>query len=82
MKDPMKNAGHHPMMTGIVPVAAKNMAGPGHCPQTPQPNPKHIPPNTRLQSIMAFVGILNLEVAIGHSRAYLFLEKSVQDATN
>jgi len=67
------NVGHQYWMTGCVPIEAKNMAGPGHKPEIPQPTPNKIPPKTKFASIVAFLGMLQNELEPrGADMEYLF----------
>jgi len=52
----MKN-GSQSIWTSIVKIGACMIAGPGHKPPSPQPNPKQAAPNINFQSITLFIGL-------------------------
>lgn len=56
-------------MIGTAPLAAKNMAGPGHNPAVPQPIPKHMEPAISCASMFLLVGIAKLLDLRGHEMA-------------
>jgi hypothetical protein len=85
-KDPAKKAGHQPIITGLVPLANKNMAGPGHRFAKPQPIPKQKAPPISSTSMMQLHGMENLLTKRGFRSARGLVlsseNKRLKDLTN